>query len=116
MRFALLLSALFLSFLMTTGSQAASRQLSDFSGADLARMCASTYDTDYGFCAGYVSAIANTLLTDTIGGFRACNHAAVKSQQAVDTFVLFAKNFPNELQGDANVAVAASLARAFPCL
>lgn len=111
-------------FLLTTllfltssgqGAEAAPRPLSSLSGSELHRMCSSAYDTDYGFCAGYVSAVAHVLLDDSVGGYRACNHAQVKSQQYVDTFVLFAGKFPDQLDADAGVAVAAALARAFPC-
>lgn len=97
------------------GAHGADRQISVLSGAELARMCSSAYDTDYGFCAGYVSAVAHVLLTDSVGGYRACNHAQVKSQQYVDTFVLFAGKFPDQLNADAGITVAGALARAFPC-
>src|SRR5690606_41109156 len=31
-------------------------------GTELLALCNSTYDTDYGFCAGYITGIANALL------------------------------------------------------
>jgi hypothetical protein len=86
-----------------------------FSGAELHGMCMSDSDVDYGYCAGYVTAVAHSLLNRSIGGYRACNHANVRSQQLVDTFNSWAELFPGRLSADADTAVAAALARAFPC-
>lgn len=86
-----------------------------FAGSELLKMCNSTYDTDYGFCGGYVSAIANVMLTESIAEYRACRHQQVRSQQAIDIFRGYAELFPEMMNGEASTAVAASLARAFPC-
>lgn len=96
-------------------AQAKPHNQTEFSGRDLYQMCDSTYDTDYGYCAGYVSAVANTLLTESVGGFRACNFGQARSQQFVDIFKSYAQNVDANLSGDANALVAAALARAFPC-
>ncbi len=86
------------------------------SAAELMQMCSSTHDVDYGYCAGYITAIADQMLsTGTAGGERACNHAGVRSQQYVDVFRSFAEIFPERLQDQAERTVAASFARAFPC-
>jgi hypothetical protein len=85
------------------------------SGAELHGMCISNSDVDYGYCAGYVTAVAHDLLNRGVAGFRACNHTNVRSQQLVDTFNSWAELFPARLNLDAEAAVAASLARAFPC-
>lgn len=85
------------------------------SAIELRDMCTSKMDVDYGFCAGYVTAVAHTLLTQTVNGQRACSHANVRSQQLVDTFNTWADLFPDRLNMNAEDAVAAAMARAFPC-
>jgi hypothetical protein len=110
MRFVVLLAAL---FLLT--SPAMAKKNVSFSGAELLKMCSSTYDTDYGLCAGFVSGISNIMLDESVAGFRACNHATVKAQQAIEIFRGYSEIFPETLKEEANVAVAGSLARAFPC-
>lgn len=84
-------------------------------GRELLRMCNSTYDTEYGFCAGYVSAIANALLSGTVSGERACSHGPIRSQQLIDIYRGYADVFPENLKGSAAKNVAASIARGFPC-
>jgi hypothetical protein len=91
-------------------------QQPSFSGHELFQMCGSTYDTDYGYCAGYVAAVANTMLSESVAGYRACNFGAARPQQFVDIFKRYGANYNDSLQGEANTAVAAALARAFPCV
>lgn len=86
------------------------------SAAELARLCSSKSDVDYGYCAGYITAIADGILSaGAIGGYTACNHAHVRSQQYIDVFRAYVELFPEQLQRDAESAVAASIARSFPC-
>lgn len=101
--------------LMLSFSPAKAADQVSFSGSELYKMCTSKYDTDYGFCAGYVSAVANLLATESVAGFRACNLGIVRSQQFVDIFKTYAETFRDNLGTEANAVVAASLARAFPC-
>ena len=104
---------LLLSALLLPTPVAANDRLS---ASELMQMCSSTHDVDYGYCAGYITAIADQMLsTGTAGGERACNHAGVHSQQYVDVFRSFAEIFPERLQDQAERTVAASFARAFPC-
>lgn len=85
--------------------------------AELAVMCSSKSDLDYGYCAGYVTSVADGMIAaGSIGGYSACNHAHVKSQQYIDVFSAYAEMFPEKLSGDAETVVAAAVARAFPCL
>lgn len=117
MRIVTLLTTVLLLFApLASAGAAVPAHSSGFSAADLQRMCSSPHDTDYGFCAGYVSAIAHALLTDSVAGYRACHHEQVRSQQYVDTFTLYAKKFPAEMNADAATVVSAAIARAFPCL
>lgn len=110
-----LMASAILLFTSISPVQASTPADPGFSSVQLYNLCASKYDTDYGYCAGYVSAIANILLNETVGGFRACNLGIVRSQQFVDIFKAYAAREQQNLPADANVAVAASLAQAFPC-
>lgn len=101
--------------LFAFAAPAAATSQNSLSGVELYKMCASKYDTDYGFCAGYVSAVANLLESESVAGFRACNLGIVRSQQFVDIFKAYAETFSGNLNAEANAVVAASLARAFPC-
>lgn len=84
-------------------------------GHELLTMCNSRYDTDYGFCAGYVSGIANALLAGPVSGERACSHGPVRSQQLIDLYRSYAEIFPENLRGAAAKNVAVAIARGFPC-
>lgn len=103
-----------LFFLMTAPAIAA-KSGPHFSGNELLNMCGSKYDTDYGYCAGYISSVANLLLTESVAGYRACNFGIVRSQQFIDIFTSYAELFRSDMKDDANKVVAAALARAFPC-
>lgn len=106
--------AAFLAFALIANSPAAANDR--LSAGELMQMCSSTHDVDYGYCAGYVTAIADQMLsTGTAGGERACNHEGVRSQQYVDVFRAYAEIFPERLKDEAERTVAASFARAFPC-
>jgi len=84
-------------------------------GHELLALCNSHYDTDYGFCAGYVSGIANALLAGPVSGERACSHGPVRSQQLIDLYRNYAEIFPDNLRGAAAKNVAVAIARGFPC-
>lgn len=81
--------------------------------AELAKMCNSTSDVDYGFCGGYITAIADAM--SKAPGTGACHHAHVRSQQYIEVFRSYAELYPEKMSVEAKSAVAASLARAFPC-
>lgn len=107
-----LAALLVLVLLLSTPTHANDR----LTAAELMRMCSSTHDVDYGYCAGYITAVADQMLsTGTAGGARACNHQGVRSQQYVDVFRAYAEIFPERLRDEAERTVAASFARAFPC-
>lgn len=84
-------------------------------GNDLLRLCSSKYDTEYGYCAGYISAIANMMLTTAVEGERACTQGTVRTQQLMDIYRSYAELFPENLRGSAAKNVAISIARGFPC-
>lgn len=108
-----LLSALFLLLAMATPAQAAADRLT---AGELMRMCSSEHDVDYGYCAGYITAVADQMLAaGTAAGQHACNHEGIRSQQYVDVFRSYAEIFPERMKDEAEATVAASFARAFPC-
>lgn len=109
-----LLSVFFLIFLFPATALAQQAEFKD-SGYELFSACTSHYDTDYGYCAGYVTAVADVLLQQPLYGFGACNHAPVKSQQLVDLVTLFLEDNPELQSRPAKLVVAMALARAFPC-
>lgn len=110
-------AALFLniSLLLYGMAFASTGDTTRFSAADLLTMCSSAHDTDYGFCAGYVSAVADAMLDESVAEKRACHHDNIRSQQYVDLFRSYAEVFPETMNGGAEETVAAALARAFPC-
>lgn len=83
--------------------------------SDLMELCAGKYDVDLGFCAGYVTAIADVMIDQPLYGFRACTHETVKSQQIMDNVILKTKAMPERSGFAARAVVADSIARAFPC-
>ncbi|MEZ0222951.1 MAG: Rap1a/Tai family immunity protein [Alphaproteobacteria bacterium] len=99
--------------LITGAAQAADH--SRLTASQLNEMCHSESNLDFGYCAGYVTAVADELLYASLGEYRACNHAAVKSQQYVDIFRNYVASYPEALGKPADLAAAAAFARAFPC-
>lgn len=106
-----LFSAIFLSSSGTARAVESPR----FSATDLVRMCTSASDVDYGICAGYIDAVADIMLTESVDNQRACKHGKVRSQQGIDIFTSYAEIFPEDLPKEAAIVVASAFARAFPC-
>ncbi|TAL35940.1 MAG: hypothetical protein EPN97_06785 [Alphaproteobacteria bacterium] len=104
---------LILCLLAATPADAA--DTSRLTASQLNEMCSSAANLDYGYCAGYVTAVADELLYGSVGEYRACNHAAVRSQQYVDIFKNYVASYPESLSKPADLAAAAAFARAFPC-
>lgn len=104
-RFAL---PLVLIMAMITGGVAKAATAPSMSAGDLQGMCLSSYDVEYGWCAGYVTALAEA-------GGGACQDAPVRSQQYVDIFKAYMEVFPEAKKSPAPQAVSAAMARAFPC-
>lgn len=85
------------------------------SARELYTLCTSKYDTDAGYCVGYVSAVANRMAFTSIDGYGPCNFAAARSQQFADLFTAYAQSYPDSLHAPAESIIAAALVRAFPC-
>ncbi|MBV1929372.1 MAG: hypothetical protein KUG81_07675 [Gammaproteobacteria bacterium] len=61
-----IVSFLFLSTL--SGTVKASQDSYYMTGAELEKFCNSTYDTEYGYCAGFITAIADVMLVQNVEG------------------------------------------------
>lgn len=109
------LQVAFAAALLTITGTARAADTSRLTASQLNEMCHSESNLDYGFCAGYVTAVADELLHASLAEYRACNHAAVKSQQYVDIFKNYVASYPEALGKPADLAAAAAFARAFPC-
>lgn len=85
------------------------------STAALYQLCTSSSDIDYGMCAGYVTALADLLMSESVAGYKACNFETVRTQEIMD----IVRNYIAANQGmnsrPARIVAAAALAKAFPC-
>lgn len=85
------------------------------SAGDLAALCVSAYDTDAGYCAGYVTAVANRMAFTAVGSYGPCTFGAARSQQFTDLFVAYMQGHPDTRPAPADSVIALALARAFSC-
>lgn len=85
------------------------------SGADLQRMCNSRYDTDYGYCAGYIKAVADIMREQRVAGLDACGHDPIRSQQLIDIVNNYLEKHENELHLSARELIARALNAGFSC-
>jgi len=85
-------------------------------GQDLHRVCNSEFDTDYGYCAGFITGVAEVMISQPVGQFRACNHGTVRSEQLINIVRKYMNNNPDTAAEDGRTIVAKSLSWAFPCL
>ena len=86
-----------------------------FTAQQLADWCNSDYDTEYGICAGYLTAVADIMLQQDVHGISACNHKAVKSEQLIKLYTQYLQNNVAHGARPARDVVAEALSRAFPC-
>jgi len=107
--------ALVFLYLITWPAHAQNTDNTISSAGDLAVLCNSQYDTDYGYCAGYITAVAEIIRTNSIDGYKACNTGQTRSQQFVDIVKTFIVKNPDLRTYSAREVVARALARAFPC-
>jgi hypothetical protein len=84
-------------------------------GKDLMNMCAGKYDIDYGYCAGYLAAISEIMLTHPVYGKQACNHGPVGAQQLMELYRQNMEENPAAQMQPASAATAQTLARFFQC-
>lgn len=104
------------SVALFNASEAKAQEIAFYdTAAVLEQFCTSRYDTDYGYCAGYVTSVADILLQYELYGYSACFSSAIKSQQLIDNVVAYLKENPQEVTLPAKEVVAKALATAFPC-
>lgn len=98
------------------GSAKASQDSYYMTGVELEEFCNSKYDTEYGYCAGFVTAIADVMLAQNVEGLSSCNHISAKSEQLIENIRHFMEINPETRTQLARVVVARTLAHGFPCL
>jgi len=82
---------------------------------DLMNFCRGSTDIDYGYCAGYIGAIADTMLAHSLFSYNACNHGPVQDQQLIEIVSDYIATYPQNISKPASMVVAEALARAFSC-
>ena len=82
---------------------------------ELYRLCTSASDVDYGMCAGYVTALADLLMSESVAAYKACAFSAVRPQEIMDIVKNFIGKNPDMNDRPAHITAAAALAGAFPC-
>lgn len=87
----------------------------DMSALSLYQLCSSQSNVDYGMCAGYVTALADILMNETVTGYKACHFGEVRTQELMDIVKNYIANNPDMNDRPARVVASAALARAFPC-
>lgn len=120
--FARLKSAFLIIFMISAGLSSpatASREPAlphhHMSGKQLLLYCNARDDVDYGYCAGYVSALAEIMLSGPIYGFEACNHGPVGDQQLMEIARDFLQTHKEAAQKPAALLIAAAFEEHFPC-
>lgn len=84
-------------------------------GYELQTYCASSYDTDFGYCAGYVTGVSDLMFEHNLYGLSACHNQHIRSQQLVDLVRTYMKQHPDDLGGNARFVVAQALSSGYPC-
>ncbi len=99
-------------FCLASPAQAASNYVT---GKELQKLCTSPFDTDYGYCAGFVTGVADVMLQQVVSGKKSCHKPSIKSQQLVDLVVSYMEHNPETKKHTARSIVAETLSRSFPC-
>lgn len=111
-RFFLIAAAAFFGF----GHVAFSSAGRGMDAQTLMTFCSGKFDTDFGICSGYISAVAEAMLDgNALYGARACGHDGVKAQQLVDLVRMDFSEDDALRRQSAGEMVAGILARSFPC-
>ncbi len=84
-------------------------------GAALMQYCKGLYDVDAGFCAGYITAIADLMKEQGLYGQTTCNLGPVPSQQLMELVQIQMQDNPEAQSQSATQMTATTLARFYPC-
>jgi hypothetical protein len=94
---------------------AVSNAQNHLSTKDLMNFCRGNFDVDAGYCAGYITAVAEIMLDHTLYGQKACNHGKVRSQQLMELFQMHVNAHPDRATSPAGIATAEAMAASFRC-
>ncbi len=97
------------------GAAEVSQPFNHISGRDLMNFCSGRFDVDYGYCAGYMSALSEILIDHKLYGMQPCNHGPVRSQQLMELTREYFRQNPDDMNGPASVAAVKAITRSFPC-
>ncbi len=81
----------------------------------LRKMCDSRYDIDAGMCAGYIMAVAETVMQDSNPGRRVCLSPAISPQTLMDHVRDYWQQNPPAPQDLASFSVDLALRARFRC-
>ncbi len=84
-------------------------------GQELYTLCTSNFNTDYGFCGGFITGVAEVMIHQNVGPYRSCNHGTVRSEQLISITKKFIEKNDDTMAQDGRTVVARALNRAFPC-
>lgn len=85
------------------------------SAGQLKAYCTGQYDVDAGFCAGYVTAIADLMKQQTLAGYTVCNLGPVGSQQLMELVQIQMQEQGGDPAQNATTMAAETFARFYPC-
>ncbi len=104
------------SFMPKSFADLAPKTQGFIAATQLKTYCMSHYDVDQGYCAGFVTGIADIMQEHRLYHFEACNMAHLRPQQIVDHVKqVMAQAQKDKMQGNARLFVAYALAHKFPC-
>lgn len=111
----LLFSLFILTTIISYQPQAVQASTAMLSSQDIKTYCFSDYDIDVGYCAGYITAVADLMVEHRIYGFEAC-YMELKSPQAMVQKVRgYIRKDPSIIRGNARYMIAHILAQLYPC-
>jgi hypothetical protein len=84
-----------------------------YDGNGLHQKCTSTSNMDFGFCAGYISGVADVLQSQN--GNSVCLPRNVVVGQVVDTVKKYLVDYPESRHYAAYSEILVALEKAFPC-
>ena len=101
--------------LMLLVSHVAGASDGSVTAGQLRTYCAGQYDVDAGFCAGYVTAVADLMKQNALGGYTSCNLSPVGSQQLMELIQIQMQENQIDPSQPATTLSAETLARFYPC-
>lgn len=115
-RFQHVMCMMVLFFMCMVSSSNVQASTSMLSSQDIKTYCLSDYDIDVGYCAGYVTAVADLMVEHRIYGLEACYMELKSPQKMVQYVRAYIRKNPSIVQGNARFMIANILAQLYPCL